>query len=122
MKKFNILKISTLFIILLAIYGSVLASGSYSPSGTPLTKTSYTKGKAIYHGRLKIDGFPGCVSCHDAGQKLQKKNFIKVGIEVEPYMRHCDELEECKAENVSNMQWEALVYFLQKRYRINKDG
>jgi len=105
-------------ILFYVFLSEAIASGSYFPSGSPQTKTSYTQGKAIYHGRVEIEGFPGCISCHDTNLKLKKKNFKKVGLVVDSYLAHCEEQKECNSANITNIQWEALMYFLQKRYRI----
>jgi len=112
----KIFLITTIF--LFGILSDVMASGSYFPSGSPQTKSSYTEGKAIYHGRLEIDGFPGCAGCHDSDLKLKKRNFKKVGLVVDSYLTHCEEQSECDSANITNIQWEALMYFLQKRFRI----
>ena len=94
------------------------SSGSYSPSGSSLTREEYNQGKAIYHGRIKIAEFPSCISCHDSSNKLKRRDFENVGIGQDSYKEHCKQLSDCQISNVSDKHWSALMYFLQKRYRI----
>ncbi len=120
LRELRIMKIiyKFIFVISVLIYTPLYSSGSYSPSGGSLTREEYIQGKAIYHGRIEIAEFPSCISCHDSSNKLKRRNFEKVGIDQQVYKEHCMHLNNCQVLNVSDQHWDALMYFLKKRYRI----